>query len=708
MVANGPRAEPFARLPRTQLRRIIALRLPPRVTVHRTRTERDTAARSFAIDAWLGRALVEPTGARAELLARVRAPATDGAAARARLHAACCVALAVGIADDDYRGFEESAEAILAAGDPPPDDDPDAALLCVAGALVARQFRSLDDPSLASLVERIVDALPRPGTGPAVRACAGMAALAWGEQLRDLERLLWIELAMRAVLADPALETRLRDEWHGKWLDGIYHLGDAARIDAARRAAAELATPVRCKQLLQDAQVAIGESEIERGRALLAQAEPLLAPSSPHTASVWHFLASRLAMLDPGFGDALVHARLALRLGADCRYPERWMGPIVMQEGQVLVQRGEHAAAVPFFERAGRASSGSQADYCWCLAHFARALDAAQAADEARLRAELGRGFALAQRLAWQAFFRANPAAASQLCALALERDIEVEFVRGVIAARRLAAVRAEVAAWPWPIRVRTLGRFAVEVGDTALAVRGKAAKKPLELLQFLIACGSQQVAATSVEFALWPDLEGDNAHAASKIALHRLRRLLGDDAAIAIDAGRLSLNPRLVWVDCLAFEALADALPALPLAPAQQAAAERALALYAGPFLGNDDDHSWQLVHRERLASKHRRLVRMVVAQARERADVAPARRSLERALELDPLDEDLLRELLQLLADAGEHGAALARYERWRAMCAKSLGVEPAASTQALAALLRAASTPAREAVRGRASAP
>src|SRR6185369_18058267 len=84
MVANGPRAEPFARLPRTQLRRIIALRLPPRVTVHRTRTERDTAARSFAIDAWLGRALVEPTGARAELLARVRAPATDGAAARAR------------------------------------------------------------------------------------------------------------------------------------------------------------------------------------------------------------------------------------------------------------------------------------------------------------------------------------------------------------------------------------------------------------------------------------------------------------------------------------------------------------------------------------------------------------------------------------------------------------------------------------------------
>ena len=288
-------------------------------------------ARSHSIDAWLVRALTEPAGLRAELIDRVQAPAGDAAAMRTRLHAACCIVLAIGIADDDYRGFEEAAAVIVEAGDPAPDDDPDAALLCLAGALVTRQFRSLDDPSLTGLVERIVASLPKPGLGTAVRACAGMAALSWGEQLRDLERLLWIELAMRAVLSDPALEPRLRDEWRGKWLDGIYHLGDAARIEAARRAAADLATPVRCKQLLLDAQVAIGEGEVERGRTLLEQAEPLHDPASPHTASVWHFLTSRLAMHAPGSADAHAHARLALRLGTGCHYPERWMGPIVMQ-----------------------------------------------------------------------------------------------------------------------------------------------------------------------------------------------------------------------------------------------------------------------------------------------------------------------------------------------------------------------------------------
>jgi len=230
--------------------------------------------------------LAEPAGARSQLLDRVRAPASDAVDRRARLHAACCIVLAIGIADDDYRGFEDATAVIVDAGDPPSDGDPDAALLVVAGALVTRQFRSLDDPSLESLAARIVAALPNPGLGAAVRACAGMAVLSWGEQLRDLERLLWIELAMRAVVSDPRLEPRLRDEWRGKWLDGIYHLGDAVRIDAARRAAADLATPVRCKQLLLEAQVAIGEGEVERGRAMLAQAEPLLDPISPHTASV--------------------------------------------------------------------------------------------------------------------------------------------------------------------------------------------------------------------------------------------------------------------------------------------------------------------------------------------------------------------------------------------------------------------------------------
>jgi len=43
------------------------------------------------------------------------------------------------------------------------------------------------------------------------------------------------------------------------------------------------------------------------------------------------------------------------------------MGVTVMQEGQVQLAAGRFDDAAPFFERAARAASGTQADYCSCL-----------------------------------------------------------------------------------------------------------------------------------------------------------------------------------------------------------------------------------------------------------------------------------------------------------------------------------------------------
>ncbi|MGZ5184528.1 MAG: AfsR/SARP family transcriptional regulator [Caldimonas sp.] len=650
-----------------------------------------------AIGALVRRTLADLHLGRTELGSWLARPAIDIAAARARWLAACGLAMAIGIAGDDYRGFEDAVAAIVDVAPELRDDESDesARLIGAAGELVARQYGSFDDPALPALAERIVEACAQPAIDVSIRACAALAVLSYYDKLRDLEKLLWLELAMRPVLADAALGGRLRDEWQCAWVNALYLAGDTARSEAARhrRSGASLMDVVQTKQLLLDAQIAIGDGAVERGRTLLGQVEPLLDPARPHQAAIWHFLASRLAILDKRLDDALVHARLGLRLGTACGYPERWMGLMIMQEGQVQLARGAYGAAVPFFERAGRSASGMQADYCWCLAHFARALGAAEGGDTAALRAELAQGFALARRLEWQAFLRANAAAASALCTLALEHGIETEFVRAVIAARHLDPARPDLAAWPWPVRVRTLGRFAVEVGGTALALRGKAAHKPLELLQFVIACGGQQVSSASVEFALWPDLDGDNAHAASKVAVHRLRRLLGDEAVLVVDAGRLSLNPHVVWADSVAFEALADALPGAPFGAAQLAAAQRALSLYTGPFLGSEEDHAWQVVHRERLASKHRRIVLALVAHARAHADAALLRATLERALELDPLEEELVRELMQALGDAGEYGAALGRYERWHALSARSLGVEPAPATLAMVQRIRAA---------------
>ena len=621
--------------------------------------------------------------------------------------AASALVVFIGIADDDYTGFEHAAAVVGAqAARVAPWADPGDALLAESGALIAGWFRALDAPPLARHAQAIAAALDDARIAPPLRCCAGLTALGYHHIGMDLAGVLWLELALRPLLADPALGARLADEAFHMLVQSLYQCEAPARAGALRQrrlVAGPAPLPaIELKLLLLDAQMALGSGDAAAGRAALQRAEPLLDPRSPRPAGWWHLLQSRLDLLDRRHHQALVHARLALRLASQSHLPERWMGVTVMQEGQVLMAQGEYLKAVPFFERAGRAASGSQAQFCWCLAHLARSLDHAAAADPGRLpeaRAELASGLALARELGWLNFFRATPAVAAEVCALALEHVVEVAFVREVIAQRGLVAVRPDLAEWPWPIRVRTLGRFQIEIGGIPLVFAGRSARKPLELLQFTLASGGSDVSASTVMFALWRDLEGDKARSAFNVALHRLRKLLAHDDALVLELGHLSLNPQRVWVDSLAFEQLVDAAgagPAGTLSAAKARALQRAVAMYSGHFLGDTEDEPWQMAYRSRLASKFRRSVGLLARHTTAQLEPRLVRSLLERALEIEPTAEDLARELMALLSDGGEQAAALDVFVRCRAAIAGGLGAKPSAATLALADRIRALGAP------------
>jgi len=592
--------------------------------------------------------LQDLSSGRAELHAAV-AGFVAAADARGELLACSALALFAALADNDYTGFQ-AAVARVAAAPVAADHDAADALLATAGALVAGSFNQLDAPELAALAATIEAALADTTLAAPLRCCAGMAALGYHHIGMNLERVLWLELAMRPLLADTSVSEALADEaWH-LFVQSLYQCEAPDRAQALRQqrfaSGRSLSPGIGLKLALLDAQMALGAGQAEIGRAALVLAEPWLDPRAPRSAGWWHLLRSRLALLEQRPRLALTHARLALRLSTQSRLPERWMGVTVMQEGQVQMASGDWVAAVPFFERAGHAASGAQARYCWCLAHLARALQAFNTAAVEAGRGELAQGLMMARELAWLNFFRAVPEVAATVCALAIEHGIETDFVREVVAARSLHAVRPDLAGWPWPIRVRTLGGLRIEIDGRLLAFKGKVAKKPLELLLFIVASGGSGVSAATAMFALWRELEGDKAHAAFNVALHRLRQLLGSGEAVQLEHGRLSLNPQRMWVDCLAFEQLVDGvgLPAPDRLPASaRTAAERALALYAGAFLHDIEDEAWQLVCRTRLASKFTRMVVLLARAALGRGDGPAARAVLARGLEVDPLAEDL-----------------------------------------------------------------
>ena len=653
----------------------------------------DAAAEPRGLSHGIALALQDPTAGRAELLAAARRCDVLGAAASV---------VFIGIADDDYAGFEDAARAVngmRAALER--IDDPADALLGRAAALMAGWFEALDDPALPGFAAAIETALRDPTLGAPLRCCAALVALGYRRARMDLDGVLWLELALRPVLADPALSDRLAGEAMHALVQALYECAGqaeprAAALRASGRAGTAAEPAIRLKLLLLDAQMALGAGQAEAGRSALSAAEPLLDPRAPRPASWWHLLRSRLDLLEGRERRALGHARLALRLGSESCLPERWMGVTVMQEGQVLMAGGAYAQAVPFFERAGRAASGSQARFCWCLVHLARALDHLGAQRNEAARSELCEGLAIARELAWLHFFRACPRVAAEVCSAALEYGVEAPFVREVIGARALQSLRPALADWPWAVRVRTLGALQIELDGRDLVFKGKVAKKPLELLLFIVASGGSDISVGGAAFALWRDLDGDKARSALTIALHRLRKLLASDDAVRLELGRLSLDPRIVWVDCLAFEQLvasvgtpsADALGA----PAR-AAAERALALYAGAFLHDAEDEAWQIAYRSRLAAKFKRTVSLLAHAARARGDDLAAQVLLERGIEFDPLAEDLARELMRLLIERGEQAAALAVFERCRTAIGEGLGATPAPATLALLAHIRSA---------------
>ncbi|HEX9814037.1 MAG TPA: hypothetical protein VGB31_03710, partial [Myxococcota bacterium] len=151
----------------------------------------------------------------------------------------------------------------------------------------------------------------------------------------------------------------------------------------------------------------------------------------------------------------------------------------------------------------------------------------------------------------------------ARLCVKAFEHDIATTYVRNLLRMHRLHAADPplHLENWPWPIKIHTLGRFAVLLDDRPLTFAAKTQKKPLELLKALAALGGSDVSDSQLIECLWPDADGDRGHHALEMALSRLRKLLGNPEAILAQGRNLSLNEHYIWVDVRSLAQVLDRL---------------------------------------------------------------------------------------------------------------------------------------------------
>ena len=211
------------------------------------------------------------------------------------------------------------------------------------------------------------------------------------------------------------------------------------------------------------------------------------------------------------------------------------------------------------------------------------------------------------------------PKVMARLCEHALKFGIETEYVRDLVKARGLVPETPPVLVkeWPWRYRIVSFGDFGILKDDKPLGVFARVQQKPLQLLKGIVGLGGENVSESALAEALWPRIDADYAHRSLTTNLHRLRKLLGEDAAVLLRHGRLSINPELCWLDLRAFDAVSRQVEDFTRRPQGPVDIDEVgeyvdamLGVYCGPFMADEADNPMYVSLRERLRNRFLRSI--------------------------------------------------------------------------------------------------
>ena len=251
-----------------------------------------------------------------------------------------------------------------------------------------------------------------------------------------------------------------------------------------------------------------------------------------------------------------------------------------------------------------------------------------------------------------------------------------------------------QVNARDYPIRIYTLGQFNIfkcnGANGNSSVLNRKGQHKPIEMLKALIALGGRDVGETRLSEALWPDTDGDVAHSAFSVTLHRLRKMIGH-SALQLNDSRLTLNPELCWVDVWACEQLLNQTQRVLMKNSFESESARnfmeaALFLYNGPFLGSEDEQAWFLMFRDRI---HHKIIRGLIALCKHMENHHQCLQALDyyhKGIELEPMAEEFYFRLMKCYADHGRKSEAVSVYLRCARVLESTLGVSTSTKTREL----------------------
>jgi DNA-binding SARP family transcriptional activator len=239
-------------------------------------------------------------------------------------------------------------------------------------------------------------------------------------------------------------------------------------------------------------------------------------------------------------------------------------------------------------------------------------------------------------------------------------------------------------------LRLTTFGGLSIDGAEqplTGAAIQ----RRRLALLAVAAAAGPQGISRDKLIGLFWSEVPEDRARHALAQALYALRRALGVEE-LFLGAPAIRLNTDVVSADCLEFKQA--------LAAGER---ERAIALYAGPFLDGvylDDTPgfaTWAEGERDRFARAYADVLESSASDAEARGDLAGAVGLWRKLVAADPLAARPALGLMGALVAAGDPAAAVRHARVHEEMVRSELEVSPSPEVAAFAQRLRSDLPPA-----------
>lgn len=271
-----------------------------------------------------------------------------------------------------------------------------------------------------------------------------------------------------------------------------------------------------------------------------------------------------------------------------------------------------------------------------------------------------------------------------------------------VESARRRSAVgastgRARPAASAPLLDLRCFGRFTVFSGGQPIPPERFARRRALTLLKILLTNYGKPVHREVLVNLLWGEEPLKDPGRQLKVVVHYLRRALepgrdGDGSSPwVVSTGEgyafdVAAPHRLDYQDFLSLARWASRLRERGEPEAALAAYEAAAGMYTGDFLEDEAYSDWCGAEREYLRETLLSTLWEAAELHLDRGDAEGALSRHRQALLVDPVREDVHRELMRVLWREGRRGDALRQYRLCCEALDRELGAAPSAETRSL----------------------